>query len=373
MSVRATRTPTAAEVAVSDRVLVATTSSFPSGLVRVLVDYREIGGVLAVGAPAAGAVSRLRSALPDIVTGFDPAAYTYHVASPESPFAFGNHPSGQEAMFGADTLEAFVGESVADHQVLLSPTGVVPAGDLAALDAVLEGCQAVDHPALAAALPLPAEWLAGIHRAGLIERIRDASGLAVLILVGPLDPFENQDVACGLVELLSESGDRVLVHRTDQTAFHAIARGALAASIGTTASLRHTDLRRRSATRRRRKATPGLALFVSGIDEFRDLDELERWYGDGAPRCVLDGCCGRSLTDFDRYAAEDRDLAAGHNLASWMPRAAELLAVPARQRQHWLADYRRRVRTAYEELRASTGVRAIRPYAGARVWLDLDG
>jgi hypothetical protein len=191
--------------------------------------------------------------------------------------------------------------------------------------------------------------------------------------VGQLDPFEDREVAEGLLEVLDTCQDQIFLHRTDMTAIEVVARPGLGASIGVTASLRHTVPPGRRAQTRRRKPRPkrSLHVFVPGISEFREVTELEGWFGDDAPTCVLPGCCGRSLTDFTQDP-DDVGVLAVHNAKGWLQVASGLIACPPRYRGDWLHRHHLEAATAYDELRAMTGVRTIKPYGSARVWPSFD-
>jgi len=125
---------------------------------------------------------------------------------------------------------------------------------------------------------------------------------------------------------------------------------------------------KRPQTRRKRSGR-GLAVLVPGIDEFRDVMEIEAWFGDRAPICATSGCCGRRINEFDADDEGDRGLAEVHNVTAWLGLVRRMLDSP--DRMEWLRAHRAAVLVAYTELQAATGVRAIRPYASASVWLDL--
>jgi hypothetical protein len=112
-------------------------------------------------------------------------------------------------------------------------------------------------------------------------------------------------------------------------------------------------------------------VFVPGISEFRDVTELERWFGDDTPECELANCCGRPLTSFSQDPG-DIALLAVHNVRGWLPLIDDLVACSPGNRRDWLRRHHLEVDTAYAELRAQTGVRDIKPYGSAQVWRRLD-
>jgi hypothetical protein len=221
---------------------------------------------------------------------------------------------------------------------------------------------------------VPQDWLTVPRRDGLVQELRRSTRPVAPVVVGQLDPYENPEVAQGLLEVLDSCCGKVFLHRTDMTAIEVLGRDGLGASIGVTASLRHTVPPGRRAQKRRRPRRPRRALhvFVPGISEFRDVAELEGWFGDDAPECALAGCCGRPLTSFSPDPSDSGPLAA-HNVRGWLPLAADLAACPPGDRRRWLRQHHLQVQTAYAQLRTQTGVRAIKAYGSARVWWDLSG
>jgi len=258
--------------------------------------------------------------------------------------------------------------------VVFVPSGRVRAGDSSALAAVIDAGNEAEAPEAVTTLAVYQDWLTRTYRQRLQHQMKRSIRPVGLVVIGQLDPFEDQEIAEGLLEVLDACQGQVFQHRTDMTALEVLGRAGLGASIGVTASLRHTvPPGRRPQTRRRKQPPqqPRLHIFVPGISEFRELGELESWFGDNAPQCTLPGCCGRRITSFTRDSA-DVDVLAVHNVRGWLGVASELAAHPAHDRRDWLRAHRLQVDTAYDELRARTGVRAIKPYGSARVWRALD-
>jgi hypothetical protein len=163
-------------------------------------------------------------------------------------------------------------------------------------------------------------------------------------------------------------GDKVLLHRADMAGIQYLARGGLATSVAGTAGLRHCVPPLRRSQKRRKRPRNGAAVWIPGIDEFRDVSEVRRWYGATAPHCLLPHCCGRKLTDFDPANRDDVALLSAHNLRGPLAILGELLSQA--DRRAWLRSYRAQITTAYDELRAWTKDPAIEPYGSAQFWLS---
>ena len=345
-----------------DRVLVATHATLPADFAEILGAHADISGVISAGGAAAAQCLNFGKVVPDVVLGHDAEAAPGYWASADHPFQL----PPDEGLFGQVTLAEQVQGTDERLDVVLSPSGVIRTGDRATLESVVEHCNAVTDPRLLCALPVEACWFTDEHREHLIGAIRASSHLAILSAVGFADPFQNPRVTDGLVALTECCGARLVLHRTDMTAVQYLARGGCAAVVGTTTTLRHSAPRSR---KRRKGFKRGGAVFIAGIDEFRDVELVRSWFGDSAPRCADPHCCGRLLTDFDPYDADDMAVLMAHNVRGVLGVVSELLA--ADNRRQWLAVYRDRIRTAYDELRAKTKIRDVSAYAGADVWLNM--
>jgi hypothetical protein len=246
-------------------------------------------------------------------------------------------------------------------------------GEPQTLHAVIAAGNEADRPEVVTTVAIPEEWLSKPERSHLIDGLQASIRPIALVVVGQLDPYEDPEIAEGLVEVITACSARLFLHRTDPgAAIEVLALGGAGASIGVTASLRHMVPPQRRAQKRRRRPPRQRALhvFVPGIDEFRDVSELETWFGDDAPECAIPNCCGRGLTSFSRDPS-DTEVLAEHNVRGWLAVMEEVIACERSGRDVWLRAYRLRVQTAYDELRSSTGVRAIKPYGSAAVWPSI--
>jgi hypothetical protein len=348
-----------------DRVMVATSSAIPTGLLATVLNGPGTTGLVGIGTTVGSQLRKYKLGHPDIVTGLDPAAYDQHEASCEHPFALFPAKVGPLSLLPRLSLADYVGEALGRYDVVFTPTGLVPVRDGAVLRAVISSANEVEENRVVVTLPAPAGWLGPEGRQVLMDVLRRSRHPVALVVTGQLDPYEDRATADGLIDVLAESGPSVFLHRTDMAAVQALARNALGASIGVSTSLRHTVIGPRVQTRRRKGPKP-LPILVPGIDAFHDVDKLQAWFGDAGPAC---DCCGRLLTDFDRYDPDDVDLVANHNVRSWRQIVDDLVAVRPSDRRSWLKDYRVKVQLAYQSMRTTTRNRTIQPSGGAQTWL----
>jgi hypothetical protein len=355
--------------AVADRIFAAASSRAAAGILAALRERPAVSGIVYVGPHAVTGCRVMSLAGAGMLQGVDLAAYERYQATPAAPMLV---PADDHSLIPW-SLAGFAAEAAAwGADVVFTPSGLVRAGDSPALAAVIEAGNNAGNPAVVTTVAIPQEWLTRTRRPGLLRELQRSTRPMALVVIGQLDPYEDPEVAQGLLDVLASCPGKIFHHRTDMTAIETLGRGGLAASIGVTASLRHTIPPGRRAQKRRHRARPRrpLHVFVPGISEFRDIAELEAWFGDDAPECGLDGCCARPLTSFSHQAG-DTELLAVHNVRGWLTVAEDLKGCQPGNRRNWLRQHHLQVETAYAELRAQTGVRAIRPYGSARVWSGL--
>lgn len=346
-----------------DRALVLSSSQLPHDLDAIMTMHRDISGLITVGTSAPRAGRLLKSTQPWLVLGHDSESSRAYMATAEAPFVL----PADETLTGPVSLSDQIDYADKDLDAILSPTGTIRAKDDGALEAALAGCEAIHDQRLVCSLPIEPDWLCARGRARLIKGIQSSTHLIALSVVCQLDPFQNVEVAEGLLALTAACGGKVLLHRADMAGIQYLARGGLATTVAGIAGLRHcVPPLRRSRTRRKRPRS-GAAVWVPGIDEFRDVSEVRRWYGATAPYCALPHCCGRKLTDFDPANPDDVALLSAHNLRGPLAVVDELRGQP--DRRAWLWSYRAQVTTAYDELRSRTKDPAIEPYGSAQFWL----
>jgi hypothetical protein len=353
---------------VADRVFAAVSSRVAAGIVGALTERSAISGVVHVGPHAVTGCREMSLAEAGLLQAADLAAYERYQATPSAPMLV----SEDDYSLIPWSLAAFAADAVGyGADVVFTPSGFVHVGDSRALAAVIEAGNNAGNPRVVTTVAVPQEWLTRTYRPCLLRELQRSTRPVAFVVIGQLDPFEDPEVAQGLLHVLDACPGKIFHHRTDMSAIETLGHGGLAAAIGVTTSLRHTIPPGRRAQKRRRPAhSRPLHVFVPDISEFRDIAELEAWFGDDAPKCALADCCARPLTDFS-HEASDTELLAVHNVRGWLPVAEDLIACQPGNRLNWLRQHHLQVETAFAELRIQTGVRAIRPYGSARVWAGL--
>ena len=354
--------------ALADGVFAAVSSRVPPGLLELVSDVRAPSGLIVIGPRASATcrkLSRVNPSLPRIV---DFARYEDFVASASAPMPWPD----AEGMW-AWSLDQWVdGIVAAGADVVFSPSGIIRTGDSKALAAVIDSGNGVKRPQLVTTVAVHQAWLTETYLANLQDEIERSERPVGLVVVGKLDPFEELEVAQGLLDLFDSCPGQIFLHRTDNlAAVHAIVQPGLGASIGVTSSLRHTIPQgRRAQARGSVNRQPAVYVFVPGINEFRDIEEVESWFGDRVPCCAMPECCGRRLNDFSRHA-DDLDILAVHNVRGWLTILEDLVAHESCDRRGWLYRYFQDVESAYIALRAESNVRSIIPCGSAEVWRRL--
>jgi len=175
--------------------------------------------------------------------------------------------------------------------VALTDSGYLAPHDWRGLRRILTATARHKGPVIAT-LPLSARWFE--HSVdGLAEEIEQHGVPVAVAIEHAKDPFGVRYVMRGFLALLSVSVP-VMLLRSDVSALGALAHGAHAAAIGTTARLRRIPPR----TARGAVGFPSLRAFVPPLLGHHPLDCMTRL----APywRCNCHECDGRTLTDLVR-------------------------------------------------------------------------
>ncbi|XAS76039.1 hypothetical protein V3G39_15530 [Dermatophilaceae bacterium Sec6.4] len=183
-----------------------------------------------------------------------------------------------------------------------------------ALRSVLE--QAKDlGPDVVAVLPMHPHWV-GTNTSKLIEAINDVGVAVAIILEHSNDPYGSQKTVHGLVRILNEVDQKILVLRCDLSAVGAACFGASVGAIGTTTGLRHIYPR---PTKRSGGGfhDPRIGLYVPSAMAYRALDTVsDATIRDTGPdirwRCPCRYCSGGLLIDtvVDEVSAYEHSFAA---------------------------------------------------------------
>ncbi|MCU1355899.1 MAG: hypothetical protein JWM89_1317 [Acidimicrobiales bacterium] len=128
-----------------------------------------------------------------------------------------------------------------------------------------------------------------------IDCIRSYDGVVGLVLASPMNPLGAAAQICGFVELLQSTGN-VIALRQDESAIGALAHGALAASIGTSSTVRHLFFGRPSKTRGPRPNYSVLHPQTLSWIRFRELEAFTVAPEDQVCDCVV--CDGRTLARY---------------------------------------------------------------------------
>lgn len=273
------------------------------------------GGLVLTGARPVRAARRCREEY-----GFT-GPILYDLAAAESGVADRDEPfdGTGDRLLEVPLEQRLQGQIDAGADAALTPTRYLRAGDLGAVEAAIRGVDRLGRDDVILSLPLDAGWLAP----GLIDKLIDVlSGVRIPKAVmpgGQFDPPQRvMDGVLGLRRMVAEVPD-VALFRTDLAGLDAVARGCLAASIGTSGSLRHI-------------VPPGAAPLYGGRDEagedrspsvlvpdlltyVRGSVLADRFGERPAPICRCAWCGGRSIAGFLRQ--EDWKDARLHGVAVW--------------------------------------------------------
>lgn len=320
-----------------------------AALYRGAVDERH-GGLVVSGASATSAVRRLRD------SGFGGAL-----------LADQQRYKGNRRAYAADGMDpsAAARQLDAGATAALSDSGYIPAGEVAALDAVLAAATSSGAETVAA-LPMPTTWLADRDdRQRLAERIIASKAKSVaVILEHSSDPLGARAALAGALAIVALPV-RLLVLRCDGSAIGLLAHGAHAASVGVRSGLRHLYPVKEGGGGPRPGSSEA-AYFQAGMS-FLDVGKLAlgvaRDPEDPRWSCYCDTHGGRNVGDLLTWT--DVDIRR-HSATALLREQQALSALP-----HWqrTASWQARVASAlstYDEMNA-VGI-AWRPPAALRHW-----
>jgi hypothetical protein len=205
----------------------------------------------------------------------------------------------------------------------LTDSGYIPAGNLAALRAVLGWAAGASQ--VITALPLAIEWLTR-DRDIFIDELTAAGQPVALMLESEGDPLATQAAVSGLIAVL-RCPVVVLLLRSDTSVLGALAHGAAEVSVGTTSRLRHIY----PVTDAESGFTPPPSAYVPALKSYKRLSTIE----DGITRnpdldvwkCGCSVCRGRSLS-WIVFDPDPETAAFEHSLAAQADVAKAILAHP---------------------------------------------
>jgi hypothetical protein len=295
----------------------------------------DLGGVVMTGDKADERAFALR-----VEAGYtgavliDTAAYKTYTANPDEPF-----------LLPEDELFASVGTSL-DFQkargasAALTPTGYIAPADSKSLKAVVRAAEKIERADTVVSLPVDATWLTDEHVGQLIAACERIPHPKALVVVQQFDPLEHaREVPRNLRRVVSGVENMMLL-RTDLAALDAMAHGALCAGVGVDSSVRHAVPAGERPLPRNPRGPQYPNVLLPQLMRFKGAQALANRYANAAPMtCPCEVCDGRGLDRFYRPDGVTRRESEDHNLLTWTPWAAELMAVPAGERRKaWWRD-----------------------------------
>jgi hypothetical protein len=333
------------------------------------------GGAVVLGAQARTAVRRLRHAYPDMLILEQPTVHADHAASKDNPFIINSAASAsdQPSLFEVPpkTLEGEIEAQIANGASLgVPPTGFIEAGDVHALRAVVETANRIQRSDVLLHLPLAHVWISGDGLTKVIAGVKRSVHPVAVSLAHKGDPGSQKGVVEGLRRLVAEAPD-VSVWFTDLCGVDALAHGALAASIGLTASNRHIVAPGQGAFSPRPSDRSPNILMRDLLSYRKSRQMQESWFASmPSPSCGTSVCCaGRALDSFSG-SMEDRNAGHRHNTVQLTEMHKALLS--ASSRDDWWADRLRDAELAYPRLAIATGIKSIKPTGAVQKWIELN-
>jgi len=298
------------------------------------VNGTRSGLVLTGTAGARVAARRRRDLEVECPIIFDPASYETWRATPQIPFR------GSNGALSGRSLDNFMREICkAGADAVLTPTGYIDATGVSTLAAVLDAAPTLNSQAIIS-LPLDIAWLTYDWIDILIEMTASTPApKAVMLSELPRKPSAAKEILANLHLLAAEVPQTALFH-TDLAAFDMIARGALAAAIGSSSALRKLhppDERDFMNKPRAEEPSDSPQVLVGELLTYLSGNELARRFGNAAgPICHCKHCDGRSLS---RFIGKSEWLDARlHNFAAWTEWLPGLLAdaSPMQRQLSWI-------------------------------------
>ena len=255
---------------------------------------------------------------------------------------------------------------------MLTPTGLIAAGDVETLRATLDAFERRRDERSVLTLPLGAGWLRPEWRPMLIKLLITAEGPKALALQESGDPFGRARSVPLLADLARTVPDLGII-RTDLAGIGAVALGAAFAAIGLTANHRHIPSPGGPPRSTGRLEEPGVPVLVPAFLSFHGGRRLAvRLDPDTeAARCPCYAC--RPGLPLTRFVGAEAAQATAHNLAVLEMLVEELATRPvggARIRW-WLG----RCAEAYAQLQEFNGGevsgRRLEEPAQLRQWAEL--
>ncbi|MEV6527154.1 hypothetical protein AB0M43_35010 [Longispora sp. NPDC051575] len=273
----------------------------------------------------------------------DFAMHDRHLASQDEPLRYPDEV--YQTLFGEagfyDDLRA------QGANVIMTPTGFIAGGDIAALKAVRDAVRSLGSSDVVALVPIDVAFLRKDSVDQVIAILQSIGIPIALALGGQLNPTDRYaDIVVNLRRICREV-PRLGVWRTDMiTGFDCMGHGAMFAGIGASTTLRHAPPPDEKTAHFNQTGRP--SVLVSDLWGYFKGDTLARRWANSEPLpCFCAICHGRGLDRFDSTEPEVKEEALAHNVASWSLFWSRMQPLSLVDRQAWLMDQVQRAARAY--------------------------
>jgi len=319
---------TTAETVVTGRVFLLNSAKYGDPPPAFLSATRS--GLVVCGPGAQNRIAEIGGASIPLMA--DPGAYTREpLATADVPLAL---PDSYGSLFG-DALDTVLQEQRdRGATAAIVPARYVPAGDSAALKALVARAQSIERDDVIVAVPVAIAWLKDRQfLSQLIALLKRIPHPKAIMFGQQHNPFDTAKATINFRRLVGETPSVGLWRADFLAAFDCLAYGGAFAAIGAGGSLRH--LVPADEPGQGRSGTPSVLLPEQLVYTTGKV-LADRYANAPAPRCSCQVCDGASLDRFNTKAPEARIEAFAHNAAIWTERLAELFDhETAADRQRW--------------------------------------
>ena len=319
-----------------------------------LVPANRLDGLVLTGSDVV-ADMRNRVHVGDKILLGDRERYLHENATAEAPFGYRADERNllpTVGSVGPDTDPVLRELEAQEHAAaVLTPTGLIAAGDIRTLRRALNLFARHRDDRLVLALPLGTGWLRSAWFPDFKKLLLSTEGPKALSFQGRDDPFDEEQSVAKLADMLDGATDLGIV-RTGLAGVGAFALGAAFTAIGLTADQRHIPVPADTEP-------PKNLVLVRAFLSFHDAGDLNLALD---PESDLAHCpcdvCGPDQP-LNRFHGTDTKHADAHNLAVLKMLADELAEYPTRaHRTEWWLSECEEAHARLEELNASQVSRA---------------
>ncbi len=344
-SVKTRRTPADTQAAqlLATRVLVVASGEAADTAAHIDLD---VSGLIVAGAAASGTVRSLRIAYDDLTMLIEPRSIEQW-ATVEAPF-----------VLDADGLfpETLDGQIENGASIAVTPTGVVNAGDIAALKEAVRRVNELDRDDIIFLVPLHYRWLDKNNIRQLIAVLKQSKHpVAIALADGSANPLSHRGTIPSFRRLFREL-PWAMPWRIDLAAFDALAHGAHAAAVGQLPSLRRVAFPGKTPFASDKSDTTPTVLRAKLLRYSRCSWMQLAWYASGvSDPCSCPHCKGRDVYRFNG-SNEDRLQAHLHNLYMITEMRRSISGFPAEDILRWWQRQLSDVDYARQTLKGLVGV-----------------